>query len=280
MKYVIYAGVNECGEYCEKLGGSIVLYELGNRLKKKGQDVYMLCSKTIKNIPKIQLQDIEKIRDDSWIIYPEIIWGNPLNFKNVIRWILYDPDTWGNTKTWGETDLIYKFCEYFTIENDSKTEKNYLRINDFKLDIFYNKNLNIRTQDCHLFRKFKGTFQIYYSNTSKCLDGNLYTLKELSEIFNTTNTFICYDNATYYSIMAALCGAVSVIIPDTKINISKDEFIKKFPIFKYGVAYGMNDIDWAKSTMHLVKDYLLTLDNESDILLDMFIENTQKKFIK
>lgn len=278
MKYIIYAGMDyKTAGYCDRIGGSIVLYELGRRLKKKGQDVYMLCKNSIDNLPKIDENDVELLKNESWIIYPEIIWGNPMNFKNVIRWILFNPNVFGNTSTWGQDDLKYKFCEYFK-SNEHDHEEGYLRINDYKLDIFVNKNLENRNIDCHLLRKFMGTYPILYKENSKSLDGNIYSMQELADIFNNTNNFICYDNATYYSIMAALCGATSIIIPDNNINMPREEFMHKFPIFKYGVAYGMDDIEWANSTKHLVRDYLLELDKESDKWLDMFIENTTKKF--
>ena len=75
-----------------------------------------------------------------------------------------------------------------------------------------------------------------------------------------------------------ICYGLAVVIPDKNINMTREEFMHKFPLFKYGVAYGMDDIEWANSTKHLVKDYLLELDRESDKWLDMFIENTTKKF--
>ena len=278
MKYIIYAGGDhKTAQYCDKVGGSVVLYELGKRLQKKGQDVYMLCKKSIGDLPAIDENDAELLKNESWIIYPESIWGNPMNMKNVIRWLLYNPNVFGNTSTWNESDLKYKFCEYFT-SDEFMCEPGYLRTNEYKLDIFKNKNLANRNIDCHLLRKFVGVYTIYHKIDSKSLDGNVYSMQELADIFNNTNIFICYDNATYYSIMAALCGATSVIIPDKNINMTREEFMHKFPLFKYGVAYGMDDIEWANSTKHLVKDYLLELDRESDKWLDMFIENTTKKF--
>jgi hypothetical protein len=83
--------------------------------------------------------------------------------------------------------------------------------------------------------------------------------------------FVSYDTMTYHSIQAALCGCISIVIPDA--NISKEEWVQKAPINKYGIAYGLNDIAWAKQTMHLVRDHLESLEQECDQLIKNYIQD-------
>ena len=50
--------------------------------------------------------------DDDWIIiYPEIVVGNPLQAKNVVRWLLYKPGVLEHKKIYfGQNELYFKFC--------------------------------------------------------------------------------------------------------------------------------------------------------------------------
>ena len=53
---------------------------------------------------------IDEINDNTIVIYPEIISGNPLNCKNIVRWILLElgiemPSD--HFRNWQINDLIY-----------------------------------------------------------------------------------------------------------------------------------------------------------------------------
>lgn len=277
MKYLI----NTIGGYYDKIGGSLVLHQLAKQLKEKNQEVYLWCTKTIGNPTLIEESEISKFKDDAWMIYPEVIHGNPYDFKNVVRWVLHTPGYHGgDSDSWGKDDLVYLFCDYFNLKDGVVAEDGYLRIHDFKLDKFTNYNLNARDINCHLFRKHKGVINLdKHSADSVCIDeilNGLQSVDELVGIFNKTNIFVSYDTATYISTIAALCGATSVIIPDGVHT--KEEYIKKWPVAKYGIAYGLDDIEWAINTKHLVRDHLLSIERENDMWLDKFIENTTKKF--
>ena len=79
--------------------------------------------------------------------------------------------------------------------------------------------------------------------------------------FNQYEYFIAYDPLTFLSIIAALCGCISIVYPIE--GLSKYEWLKMtaaWPYLKanhldnlYGIAYGADDIKYAKDTIHLVK---------------------------
>jgi hypothetical protein len=75
---------------------------------------------------------------------------------------------------------------------------------------------------------------------------------ELLKLFNTHKTFITYDNNTFHSVQAALCGAISIVIPDGKLN-EKDW--RNSTKRKYGIAYGNNEeqINFALNTVDDLK---------------------------
>jgi hypothetical protein len=277
MKYIIVVD-----SYRPNSGGIAVLHKLGQKLKERGCEVYMFSPKTLSGLQTIDRGGIERIKETSWIIYPEIIMGNPLNVKNVIRWVLNTPGyIGGDSNTWSNNDLVYSIGDYFKIDESINIE-GYLKVWDFKLDYWRDENME-RSIDTHLIRKAKGKagskknaiFDMH-SNDSICLDGDIANdFSKLKEKLNQTKTFISYDSATYYSTIAALCGAISVVIPDGEN--SKEEYKIKFPLCKYGVAWGLEDIEWAKSTQHKVREYLIEMEKESDDLIDQFIKNTTNK---
>lgn len=278
MNYIIYSP-----PYRKNSGGIVVLHTLGKKLKQAGNNVFMLSGKSVDGLPTIDLNEANKIKEQCWVIYPEIVEGNPLNATNVIRWVLNSPGyIGGNSDTWADTDLVYCLWDYFELDSKINTE-GYLRVFDFNLDFFTNEGRE-RTIDSHLFRKSKNrkgspTDILFdkHSNESICIDGKIAgNFDLLKETLNKTNLFISYDTATYYSTIAALCGATSIVIPDRKT--SKEEWISKLPINKYGIAWGLEDIEWAVQTKDKVRDYLIEFEKECDELLDEFIANTTGKF--
>jgi hypothetical protein len=78
----------------------------------------------------------------------------------------------------------------------------------------------------------------------------------LAEMFNKHEVFFTYNTQTFISVLAALCGCISVILPHP--NTSKEK-LEKIPQNKYGVAYGFEDIQHSIDTLPLVKENLESL---------------------
>jgi len=83
--------------------------------------------------------------------------------------------------------------------------------------------------------------------------------QELISIFNSCQQFYSYDYETYLSQLAALCGCESIIVPYK--DIKKEDIIEKLPALKYGVAYGLEDLEYANSTRHLLREHLQKLED-------------------
>lgn len=85
------------------------------------------------------------------IIYPEIILGNPLQGKNILRYILnIGHITLNRISTWNDSDDFVYYSERFY---DNKREKNILTIIDSKLDKFKNLQLTRTIDSCFTYRK-------------------------------------------------------------------------------------------------------------------------------
>jgi hypothetical protein len=99
------------------------------------------------------------------------------------------------------------------------------------------------------------------------------SFEDLKEIFNTTEKFYSYDTCTYISTLAALCGCISIVMPEE--GLDKEIWRAKNPAFKYGIAYGEDDIQYALDTMYKVRPYLEKLEEETKDQLIKFINLTQ-----
>ena len=60
--------------------------------------------------------------------------------------------------------------------------------------------------------------------------------------------------------MAAQCGCESVIVPYK--DVTKETIVNNQPSFKYGIAYGLDDLEHANSTRSLLRKHLQDLEDK------------------
>lgn len=250
-----------------KCGGLVVQYQLARILSKLNKNVSMITPRNIKNHICNKFSVDKNINiENTIVIYGETIKGNPLNAKYVIRWILAPLGICSPIdiyKTWSPNDLVY----YFNSENKMISEQEKVG-NIYKLlNIIYinplARNLNKkRSGCCHTFRKSH-----FHKNLIKIHPSNSFELKtdltqvELILYFNKYKYFISYDPLTFLSVIAALCGCISIVKKIEGISkqqwlnsLACSDFLKEMNITSlYGIAYGADDLDYAIKTLHLVK---------------------------
>jgi len=100
---------------------------------------------------------------------------------------------------------------------------------------------------------------------------------EISQIFKRVKTFISYDTHTYYGYFAALCGADAIVIPDEGVT---KELWEPDPVNRYGVAYGFEDLESARATAPLLKDFIVSKENQAMDLVRLFVSETHAFFTK
>ena len=252
-------------------GGITVHYYFAKLLDEAGEMVRMHPNKGSDNnklFNKYYNNDFP-IDENSVVIYCEGIRGNPLNAPNVVRWMLSERGQntpYDIVDTWGKNELIYFFnSEKMINENPEKQGNIYKFLTFIYLDDEVKKyNTELKRENCcHAFKKtqiHKNGFDIIHPPHSfEVIKYN--SQKDCVDIFNRYEYFICYDPISFITIMAAICGCISIVCPIhgideltwIKIGAIK-EYIEKNNINKlYGIAYGLENIEWAKSTLHLVK---------------------------
>ena len=294
--------------YTANSGGAIVLHKLCDVINSLGgeaylapfEDNYLLNNhnylKTIttfllrrltnplrpfKTNPKFKTQrllsDTYELGPEWVVIYPETVFGNPLNAKKVVRWLLNNPshdfETGEKNKPYfyGPNELYFRIGPWFNEFNypHSKTSNSYLQVFSYPLD-FYNEN-NASTKrkgSAYLVRKGVNKKIVHDLSDSICIDGLKH--KEISDILKSVVYFYSYDSISTYSQLAVLCGAISIVIPD--LNVSAESWM---PIKqdRLGVAYGIHDIEFALSTATELKNYLKLYEDRNKVsVLNFFNE--------
>ncbi|MGE4511716.1 MAG: WavQ [Sulfurimonadaceae bacterium] len=216
----------------------------------------------------------KKDLDNSIIIYPEIVEGNPLMANKVVRWLLHKPGFHFGKIQFGESELILGYGQKFSTPEFTITDANTFHIAYIMDDIYIQTNFKKRVGTCHMIRK--GTNKpLLHEKDSICVDGMSH--QELAKVFNECETFICYDPYTYYSVYAALCGCKSIVIPDD--NVSKEQWHPQEKD-RYGIAYGLNEeeITYAQETLQLLKNDIKKQQNNNQKELDKFLNLCKTHF--
>ena len=305
-KYLIFAP-----SYNDNSGGTIVLHKLCHLLNELGSEAslfpffvnheinYFNFFDSILSFLKYEkkrifkpyrlnksfntpvIKSLKKINLNEYIVvYPEMVLGNPLGAKNVVRWFLHQPGHHTGKIYYGKGELYFKFNSaiddfYFS---GSKTSDNELKIIHYPLNIYYEPADNsIRKGTAYCIRKGKNKEIIHDLNGSINIDGKSH--EEIANIFRKVEMFISYDVYTAYSIFAVLCGTKSVVVPD--VNMTVDDWYPNLSD-RNGIAYGFLDeeMNRAEQTASKVKEHIVNEELKSKTNAQKFIIESQGFFNK
>lgn len=266
------------------IGGLKVLHKLCHLLNENGYDAYLIPLNFDWSFSvyegyntKMVTQEILDNLDDVIVVYPESWFGNYLNAPNVVRWMIGFPSE-DHIKTWDDNDLWFWYVPaYITDKYKQKDSENLLYVGEQHRDIFYDYN-QTRQGSCWTLRKAKDivTPDDYIHPTDSIFipyraAGDLINLAKL---FNTTNTFYCYDSCTYMHIQALMCNTDTVVVPMGRTN---EEFFNGFELNKY-IAYGVNDLPRAKSIRNEFFNHLDLVEERTLQQLHTFVEKCYAYF--
>lgn len=261
------------------IGGIKVMHKLCHLLNELGYPSYLMpihmgptFNVYYDNTPLIT-QDIFDDIENCIVIYPEGIRHNPLNSKNVVRWILGPPDI-SVAETWSSTDMILWYMDYYYDERIGQPD-NRMFVMESHLDIFYDKK-QLRSGSSYCIRKCKEPKFIHPNDSIFIPYHAAGNLVELANLFNTTEKFYCYDNYTFLYTQAALCGCISIVVPDN--TKSKQQWLSGSKLNQYGVAYGEDDIDRAKETLPLLLKEIHQIDLDTKQQIHIFINKCNRLF--
>lgn len=229
------------------------------------------------NTPLFQgnINDIANLKN-AVVIYPEITNGNPLNAKNVARWLLHTPGFHSGKINLIKGEVHFKYSDAFEPVKSPFIELAPIKLNilDIPWSIYENKDPeNERFGTAFAIRKGKGRRIIHDLSDSVCIDGKSH--QEISEIFKRVTTFISYDPDTMFLPLAVIAGANAVIIPNETSEMAQGSNA----VSHYGIANGFDDMPRAIATREQLVQNLKIKEADSYNNVVEFIKFWEKRLI-
>ena len=217
---------------------------------------------------------IPRVGDNTIVIYPEVVRGNILHAKNVVRWFLYKNLYLKEEGDFNSKDL---FITYRDIFNDWKLNPNGNRVyvSYFDRNLYRQVNFQNREGNCYIIRKGVNRNDLPKKYDGAVID-NYSELKKVEE-FNKCKFCYSYDTQTTYAKIAALCGCIPIIM--TENNKTRKDYLMGDDK-GYGVAYGntSEEIEYAINTRKELEKEFDRRDKKNEENICNFIEYCKQYF--
>lgn len=208
-----------------------------------------------------------RVGKDTVVVYPDIVHGNFMGAKHVVRWLLYY-NRYHDKEAYGKGDLFVAYREVFNDET-LNPEKRILSLVHFDLDLYRQTNFGPREGRCYIVRKGKSRKDLPEKFDGPVIDS--LPEQEKVRVFNRCEYCISYDTQTSYSEIAALCGCISVVIPEEgkswrDYRLSDEE--------RYGQAFGFaeEELNWAQKTRDKIKGRYVRMNKEGIFAAQNFVK--------
>lgn len=205
-RYIIWA------QPLTRSAGTRVLYMLYERLRQRGQEALIYCPvEHLDRYEYIDILDAATLAHDI-VVYPEIVWGNPLRFQNVVRYVLYVPGVLAGEATYHPGECLFTWSLEYCDTNE-------LFWSTIDRSLFFDEQLP-KTQDCYFVNKVEkwGDF----AELRDAIEINMSypaTREELAQLLKTTRILYNFDEYSILSEEALLCGAqVKIVTKDGMLD--------------------------------------------------------------
>ncbi|MBN2318262.1 MAG: hypothetical protein JXR49_04260 [Acidobacteria bacterium] len=206
-------------------------------------------------------------------VYPEIVNGNPLKAKHVVRWFLHKPGFHTGIINYGEKELYFYYQDIFNTEEVAGDTNSKLYFNVYLDNVFRQTNFGDRDGICFIVRKGKN--RKIRHDLSKGVVIDSLANHEIASIFNKVQYCISYDPYTFYVRYAAICGCIPVVIPEDGVDKKSWQPVEELT---YGIAYGEEDIQSAIDTRNLLIDFMEKEKEKGRIETGKFAEKCLRFF--
>ncbi|RZL04453.1 MAG: hypothetical protein EOP36_00105 [Rubrivivax sp.] len=293
--YIIYSW-----GYSDEHGGLMALHKLCDVLNKSGEEAYMWPQH--EKLPprfarirawwyalkyKIQphkrkhfalnpnydspIAPIGKLKD-AIVIYPEIISGNPLRAKRVVRWFLNKPGRLNVHTNYSPDDLCFCYQETFN-DPELNPEGRQLIIISVMDDVYKQTHFGPRSGTCYILRKGRHRVVDPAALDGPIIDGLSH--QDIARIFNECDYCISYDSYSMYSAYAAMCGCKSIVVPEPGIDKQQWQPVEEMT---YGIAYGTDDVESAMQTRDKMMATYARLVEDNFKSVRNFTRECEKRF--
>lgn len=202
---------------------------------------------------------------DAVVLYPEVVPGNRLRARHVVRWLLHKPGFHTGKVGFGADDLLFHYQAAFNDPTLGTHADNLLTLTWLN-DTYGDLGVGHRSGSAYLIKKGRGRPIVHDLTNSTLVDALGHA--EKAAVFNRVERFYTYDPYTLYSRYAAICGCVPIIVPEP--GVTREQWVPREED-RYGLAYGEEDIDWAIATRPLLIERIARERSEEDAMLRSFI---------
>lgn len=141
--------------------------------------------------------------------------------------------------------------------------------------VYRDKGYADRQGDCYIIRKGRGRSDLPPLDGKLIIDGMTET--EIAEVFNRSRRCISYDTQTMYTMLAALCGCETIVVPEpgkTRADYRGAEDKE------YGVAFGDSpeELAYARKTLPLLRQSILEKQEKNRKQVEGFLALCEKRF--
>lgn len=166
--------------------------------------------------------------DDYIVVYPEIIDGNPLRAKNVVRLLMHNPGHFTGQVNYGQHEYLIRyspaFAKNFVPDATSVMSEHFLTISTTPSAYHREGEALQRKGTAYLIRKGKDKPLVHDLTDSVCIDGMSHA--ETADVLRRVRCLYCYDPVTAYMRFAWMCGCrvISVLSPEENPETYNDGF--------------------------------------------------------
>jgi hypothetical protein len=277
-------------DYVEHIGGATVPHTLAYLMSLQGENVYLYANTThskYKNVTCIPYGTNIEFDDNNTVVIfiagaGEHTWEYKVpdclkKASNTVRWLVNNQE-----RLYSPNDKFYTFHKYWDILKDQRID-GYLSVIEHDHSILRDRGEK-RNGTCYLIKGNLDTEadRIIHSPDDFCIDSVLYQVtgnkvEFLADLFNKMELFISYTPFSHASVLAAMCGCKSVVIPKKVYNgipFSKEKWYSDIWCAKYGIACGLEDLPKKITEMDKVIPHILHYEEvEQYNQIKQFIED-------
>lgn len=189
-----------CAPVYSNSNGIRVLYLLAQKLETQGCEAYLYSPYPHHEGYRYVDEITDEMRRRDVVVYPEVIHGNPLQFQNVVRYVLYYPGKNGGTKEYHPSEMIFVHDRKYLSEGQLLT----LPWLDEKL--FYDDGTP-KTLNCYFVHKGGKWKEV--PELSEAVEINMHypeNREELAALLRKTKILYSYDDCSAILDEALMCG--------------------------------------------------------------------------
>ncbi len=270
LKILVYAP-----DFTLAYGGVIALHKLCAMLRGRGVDAAIWSSGNGGTHYGNPVANGHTDPADCCVIYPEIVSGNPLGARKVVRWLLNEPGRIGGDGIYEPSDLVVTYAAMFARRYPQAED---LYVFDLFPEWIHDANPDHAQRHGAFFVTRKGAHK-RHGEIAAWIDANASELLPHDQeppLFGFyarhREHFYCYDTATFLSVHAVLCGCPSTVVPDA--GVSAEEWRAKHWLFKFAVGYSLDD-KYGIETTHLLRPWIEECQAKSLATVERLLERIQ-----